>query len=148
MSRRWLPLLLLALPAILPGQQPPARIRIVVYKLTPVPNNAATQALATAVGRALVHALADDSLFELMTYPGASGRTDMSRPTAQYAVVGGVAVAAGLTSVDLRILDIPNVRLLATQKLAIPDEAIKDPAGWAGRRLAKDVHDHFAAARR
>jgi len=140
--------LLLALPASFAAQQPLPRIRIVVYKLTPVPNDAPTQILATAVGRALVHALADDSLFELMSYPGASNRTDTSRPTAQYAVVGGVAVKAGLTRVDMRILDIPNVRLLATQQLAIPEESIKDPAGWAGRRLAKNVHDHFAAARR
>ena len=136
----------LALPAVVPAQQPASpRIRIVVYKLTA--GTPKSERFAADVGRALAHALARDSMFLLMSYPGAQGDRSGLRPSAQYAVLGGVVVTGLGARVDLRIVDIANVKLLALQKLAVPDALAAYAAGDTGEQLAKLVHQHFAAAR-
>ena len=145
---RALALLLLLAPAALAAQTPAPRIRIVVYRLDATLKEAGDSVLARGVGRALVRALNADSIFEVMDRPGAPRENAGPGATAQYAVIGGVAALGAQARVDLRVVDIANVRLLTRPSFLIPDRNADDALARAGEELAKQIHRHFAAARR
>ena len=146
MTRLLLSLLLLA-PAL--EAQAPPRVRIVVYRLQAASTAPADTMLARTVGRALVRSLIADSMFQVMDRPGASNEMTVPRPpTAQFAVIGGVAIRGAEARVNLRVVDIANVQLLVQPSVIIPDRSAPDAVTLAAAALARQIHQHFAATAR